>query len=229
MATVTRYRCPVTPDECPTSTTRGFCPTHEWERLVPERVFLADEVEETAVQPVVSRAAPGGGEGEVRGRGPVVTERPVTVAPEQVHGGEGEGDGEGQDRRASGHGEGAGRVTGIEPTVRSAPARLALVLAGTLVPLRGEGEAPTRLGRDAPECAHVSGLDRLDQISREHAELYWESGQLYIRDTRSSNGTFVDGKRIHGPTRLWPGTHRLRLAQDVDLTVVELDDFGAPV
>ncbi|MET9949988.1 FHA domain-containing protein [Streptomyces sp. NPDC006339] len=196
MATVTRYRCPVTPDACPTSTTGGFCPTHERERLVPERLLRADELAQTAVQRLVPAA--------------------------RVH-----GEARGQDA-AEREAEGAGRAAGIEPTVRSRPARLALVLAGTLVPLRGEGEAPTRLGRDAPECAHVSGLHRLHQISREHAELYWESGQLYVRDTRSSNGTFVDGERIHGPTRLWPGTHRLRLAQDVDLTVVEIDDSGSP-
>ncbi|GAA3398516.1 FHA domain-containing protein [Streptomyces roseoviridis] len=224
MATVIRYRCPVTPDECPTSTTPGFCPMHEREQLVPARVFLADEVDETAVQRVVSepgrhQAAPP----QAQGQGTGLERRPTrdrgpAEAPTRAAG-----------RGSGGEAEGAGRVPPIEPTVRSAPARLALVLAGTLVPLRGEGEAPTRLGRDAPECAHVSGLERLDQISREHAELYWESGQLYIRDTRSSNGTFVDGERIHGPTRLWPGRHRLRLAQDVDLTVVEIDEFGSPV
>ncbi|MFD0149958.1 FHA domain-containing protein [Streptomyces sp. NPDC055721] len=98
-----------------------------------------------------------------------------------------------------------------------------------LVPLRGEGEAPTRLGRDAPDCAHVSGLDLLDQISREHAEFFWESGRLYVRDTCSSNGTFVDGERIEGPARVWPGRHEVRLAQDVDLVVVEIDEFGAPL
>ncbi|WP_024760892.1 FHA domain-containing protein [Streptomyces exfoliatus] len=98
-----------------------------------------------------------------------------------------------------------------------------------LVPLRGEGEAPTRLGRDAPDCAHVTGLDLLDQISREHAEFFWESGRLYVRDTCSSNGTFVDGERIEEPARVWPGRHEVRLAQDVDLVVVEIDEFGAPL
>ncbi|MFF2961821.1 FHA domain-containing protein [Streptomyces sp. NPDC057963] len=114
------------------------------------------------------------------------------------------------------------------PAQAPAPIRLALVLAGALVPLRSEGERPTPVGRDAPECAHVPGLAGLDQISRRHAELYWRSGHLCIRDTESANGTYVDGERITGPTRLWPGRHRLRLAEDVEVTVVELDEFGAP-
>ncbi|MEU2237848.1 FHA domain-containing protein [Streptomyces sp. NPDC018338] len=117
----------------------------------------------------------------------------------------------------------------VRPTpVRDSTFRLALVLAGVLVPLRGEGEAPTRLGRDAPDCAHVTGLDLLDQISREHAEFFWESGRLYVRDTCSSNGTFVDGERIEGRALVWPGNHEVRLAQDVDLVIVEIDEFGAP-
>ena len=44
MATVTtRYRCPVTPEECPTSARRGFCRIHEWEQLVPARVYVTAE------------------------------------------------------------------------------------------------------------------------------------------------------------------------------------------
>ncbi|CAO0826179.1 hypothetical protein SMICM17S_12746 [Streptomyces microflavus] len=35
LATVNRYLCPVAPGECPSSPRRGFCPNHEWERLVP--------------------------------------------------------------------------------------------------------------------------------------------------------------------------------------------------
>ncbi|MET9880694.1 FHA domain-containing protein [Actinacidiphila glaucinigra] len=96
------------------------------------------------------------------------------------------------------------------------------------MPVRREGDTATLLGRDAPDCSHVPGLSALDQISRDHAELYWLSGHLFIRDTGSSNGTYVDGERITAPTRLWPGHHRLRLAQDVDVTVVELDEYGAP-
>ncbi|MFC9700842.1 FHA domain-containing protein [Streptomyces sp. NPDC056943] len=205
MASLTRYRCPVTPDDCPTSASRGFCAIHEWERLVPERVLISEELN--------------GSGGSDRSGG----------APERGPG----GDEAEPAPRPSGN-----RPPRPEPTrppiVRPAPVRvptvrLALVLAGVLVPLRGEGEVPTRLGRDAPDCAHVTGLDLLDQISREHAEFFWESGRLYVRDTCSSNGTFVDGERIEGPARVWPGRHEVRLAQDVDLVVVEIDEFGAPL
>ncbi|MFF2810410.1 FHA domain-containing protein [Streptomyces sp. NPDC058000] len=184
MATVTtRYRCPVTPDACPTSPRRGFCPVHEWERLVPERTFLAAELEEEAVDPA----------------------------------------GDAVDEPAAGEATGheAGGATGP-------PVRLALVLAGALVPVRDEGGAPTLLGRDAPDCAHVPELSALDQISRAHAELSWHAGRLLLTDTGSANGTYVDDERITGPTQIWPGNHRLRLARDVEVTLVALDEFGAP-
>ncbi|MFE5709415.1 FHA domain-containing protein [Streptomyces sp. NPDC056501] len=195
MASLTRYRCPVTPDDCPTSASRGFCAIHEWDRLVPERVLISEELNGS------------GGSGGSDGSG--------------GSGGSDASDGSGGSDGAPERGSGGG---GEAPIVR-----LALVLAGVLVPLRGEGEAPTRLGRDAPDCAHVTGLDLLDQISREHAEFFWESGRLYVRDTCSSNGTFVDGERIEGPAGVWPGRHEVRLAQDVDLVVVEIDEFGAPL
>ncbi len=102
------------------------------------------------------------------------------------------------------------------------------MLAGALVPVHAEGQGPTRLGRDAPDCAHVPGLAGLDQLSRNHAELAWHAGRLYITDLGSSNGTYVDGLRVTRPAQLWPGSHRLRLAEDVDVAVVELDEYGAP-
>ncbi|CAO0827147.1 hypothetical protein SMICM17S_10702 [Streptomyces microflavus] len=106
------------------------------------------------------------------------------------------------------------------------------MLAGALIPVRGAGQDPTRLGREAPDCAHVPGLAALDQVFRAHAELYWHAGRLYVADTDSVNGTYVDGLRISRPAQLWPGGHRLRLADDpegVDVTVVELDEYGAPL
>ncbi|RSS56523.1 FHA domain-containing protein [Streptomyces sp. WAC01280] len=200
MASLTRYRCPVTPDDCPTSESRGFCAVHEWDRLVPERVLISEELNGSGEPGGLDVTPPGEVESPPR---PPWTPPP---RPEPK------------------------RPPIVRPTpVRSSTVRLALVLAGVLVPLRGEGEAPTRLGRDAPDCAHVTGLDLLDQISREHAEFFWESGQLYVRDTCSSNGTFVDGERIEGHASVWPGSHEVRLAQDVDLVIVEIDEFGAPL
>jgi EAL domain-containing protein (putative c-di-GMP-specific phosphodiesterase class I) len=42
-------------------------------------------------------------------------------------------------------------------------------------------------------------------ISRVHAELYFDSGQLIVRDLSSRNGTFVNRQRISVPTVLEPG------------------------
>ncbi len=231
MASLTRYRCPVTPDDCPTSASRGFCAIHEWERLVPERVLISEELNGpggSGGSDGAPERRPGDGGGAASGR-----------RQEDA----GSGPGSAHEPAAGGEAERPPRPSGTRPprpvptrppivrptAVRAPTVRLALVLAGVLVPLRGEGEAPTRLGRDAPDCAHVTGLDLLDQISREHAEFFWESGRLYVRDTCSSNGTFVDGERIEEPARVWPGRHEVRLAQDVDLVVVEIDEFGAPL
>ncbi|MYV57586.1 FHA domain-containing protein [Streptomyces sp. SID3212] len=105
------------------------------------------------------------------------------------------------------------------------------MLAGSLIPVRGPGQEPTRLGRDTSDCAHVPGLAAFDQISRNHAELSWRAGGLYVTDTGSANGTYVDGKRVDRPVQIWPGVRRFGLAQPpeaVEVTVVELDEYGAP-
>jgi FHA domain-containing protein len=38
--------------------------------------------------------------------------------------------------------------------------------------------------------------DRKGLISRIHCEIHWTKGKLYVVDCQSSNGTFVDGRRI---------------------------------
>ena len=38
-----------------------------------------------------------------------------------------------------------------------------------------------------------------DNVSRRHARLYTQTGRCYIEDLNSSNGVFVNGKRIHRP------------------------------
>ncbi|WP_327290232.1 FHA domain-containing protein [Streptomyces sp. NBC_01198] len=204
MATVTtRYRCPVTPDECPSSPRRGFCPNHDWEPLVPERVYLTAESEEPAAETV---------------RQAVVEAAPAPAPPAP-----------GRQARAE---------PSRAPTPAPAPSRpaaaapqVALVLLGVVVPVQPADRGRTTLGRDAPDCAHVPGLEALDQVSRVHAELRWEAGRLYVTDSDSVNGTFVDGVRVTRPVQLWPGAHRLQLAQEpeaVDVNVIELDEYGAP-
>lgn len=48
--------------------------------------------------------------------------------------------------------------------------------------------------------------DQLDnRVSTNHAEIYITVERLWIRDLKSSNGTFVNDRRIEGPTKLRPG------------------------
>jgi hypothetical protein len=211
----TRYRCPVTPDKCPSSPRRGFCRYHEWEQLVPERVYLTSESDDTT-RPV------GVGAGSDTPAAPTPPEAEAQPSPRQP-----------SPRQSPPRQSTPRQATPrqADPGLVAVTPNLALVLLGALIPVRGAAEGRTRLGRDARDCAHVPGLARLDQISREHAELYWHAGQLYVTDLGSSNGTFVDGERIIRPAQLWPGVHRLELAQPpeaVEVTVVELDEYGAP-
>lgn len=39
-------------------------------------------------------------------------------------------------------------------------------------------------------------------VSRRHARLSWEEDGLYLDDLNSTNGTFVNGRRVHAPVRL---------------------------
>ncbi|MFF7454496.1 FHA domain-containing protein [Kitasatospora sp. NPDC008115] len=113
---------------------------------------------------------------------------------------------------------------------RPPAARLALVIAGAMLPVRAEhrrGGGGLAVGRDEPDCAAVPGLAGLDQLSRHHARLRWIDGALHVEDLDSTNGTFVDGRRITGPTRIGPG-QRLRFAMDLDAQLIEIDEFGAP-
>ena len=56
-----------------------------------------------------------------------------------------------------------------------------------------------RIGRDPP--APPGLIDKLarrgfDNISRSHAEIFAEGGELFVRDLGSRNGTFVGGQRL---------------------------------
>ncbi|GAA2296784.1 FHA domain-containing protein [Streptomyces kunmingensis] len=254
MATVTTlYRCPVTPDDCPTSPRRGYCRIHEWEQLVPERQYLtaseASDQQDGSIVPAPDSGhdAPGrGAEGSggpsgsarqdatrSRHTGPESTTRQDATQPRHP--------GPESTTRPPGSRPGTPAPAAPAPPTRlqspagrggrPAPAApcLALVMAGVLVPVRAAEQGPTPLGRDSPDCAHVPGLAALDQLSRAHAEVYWDAGLLYLADKGSSNGTFVDGERLTRPVQLWPGNHRVHLAQApeaVDISLVELDEFG---
>ena len=63
------------------------------------------------------------------------------------------------------------------------------------------------------EVRHVIGRAPNDDIafdnpyiSREHAEILFSSGEYFIRDLNSKNGTFIDGRRLGSdPERLRGG------------------------
>jgi FHA domain-containing protein len=58
------------------------------------------------------------------------------------------------------------------------------------------------LGRS---CAEFPGLRADTEISRVHARVWREDGELLIEDLGSRNGTYLNGSRIHGPRLLQPG------------------------
>jgi pSer/pThr/pTyr-binding forkhead associated (FHA) protein/tetratricopeptide (TPR) repeat protein len=58
-------------------------------------------------------------------------------------------------------------------------------------------------------------------VSRKHARLFLQRGEVWVEDSGSANGSFLDGRRIQAPLRLSPeneltiGTYRLRLLPEV--------------
>jgi hypothetical protein len=54
-------------------------------------------------------------------------------------------------------------------------------------------------------CALVLSDDTY--VSQLHARLFQQNGEGYVEDLGSTNGTFVNGRQISGPTRLRRGDH----------------------
>ena len=91
------------------------------------------------------------------------------------------------------------------------------------------GTAETRLegltarvyaGRDPATCQLAFGDATL---SRRHAEVYLEQGQLFVRDLGSANGTWVDGQHlghdphpVHSGQQVWLGHVQLGVTWEVD-------------
>lgn len=82
--------------------------------------------------------------------------------------------------------------------------------AGRTIPLTH----PVELGRD-PEADIALLQDEL--ISRRHARLTPQNGEVIVEDLDSVNGTFVDGDEIHSPAHLLPDGQLL-----VGVTVLQL-------
>ncbi len=93
-----------------------------------------------------------------------------------------------------------------DTTARGQPTRSQLVLRVVAGPARGAvldvGAEGAILGR-GQEGPYALGADA--QLSRRHAQLSILDDKLLIRDLGSTNGTFVNGGRVAGPTVLGPG------------------------
>lgn len=78
------------------------------------------------------------------------------------------------------------------------------------IAVRGEEAVVVSFAPDQPVFVGRSNqcLVRIDsdEISSKHARIGFESGEFWIEDLGSSNGTFVDGQQISGRTALAPGT-----------------------
>jgi pSer/pThr/pTyr-binding forkhead associated (FHA) protein len=67
------------------------------------------------------------------------------------------------------------------------------------------------------------------QISREHARFYRDpSGDLYVQDLDSANGTYVDQVPAGAGSLLRAG-QVLRIALDLECQVIRLNEHGEPV
>ena len=79
----------------------------------------------------------------------------------------------------------------------------------TLQVVRGRSETNTLKLMDGVNSIgrHDDCLIRIrsSQVSRRHCELHLDNGKLLVRDLGSSNGTFVNGKRVLGQQALKPG------------------------
>lgn len=62
-----------------------------------------------------------------------------------------------------------------------------------------------RIGRDSSNDVVVQD----SFVGRKHLELSVENGEVRAKDLQSRNGTFVNGKRIEGEVRLFPGDNLL--------------------
>ncbi len=85
--------------------------------------------------------------------------------------------------------------------------------------LRSGMQAGTEYPLDRPvvRIGRGSGCDiylQDSQASRQHAEVYEQGGQIYIRDLGSTNGTFVNNQRITAPQPLQPGD-QIRIGDSV--------------
>jgi two-component system, cell cycle response regulator len=111
-----------------------------------------------------------------------------------------------------------------DPEIQVAPPHSAYMLVvsggipGTMVRLSEQG---TTMGRSAESSFQISDIT----VSRDHAVVMVDDlGSVQIRDEGSTNGTFVNGRRLHAhrPVDLADGD-RVQLGTNIVLKLVRLD------
>jgi adenylate cyclase len=117
-----------------------------------------------------------------------------------------------------------------------------LAMNGPRLILKGAGEpAEFPLGEQSVLGRSTQATVRLSdrEVSRKHSQIDREGQDFVLRDLGSSNGTFVNGKRILGPTRLKDGDEvligtskmefRLGSADEGAAEIVHMEPSGAPL
>ena len=93
----------------------------------------------------------------------------------------------------------ANKLRPVEETVQDGPDKIVLIdrETGEVFPVNSD----TCIIGKSSDCT-ISLDDRF--ISRKHAKLTKKNGAFYIEDLASTNGTYIDGKKLtpHTPTRL---------------------------
>lgn len=100
---------------------------------------------------------------------------------------------------------------------RAAPVQPVCLLAGgQLIALPEHAEI--ELGRHSPWAQVAAALAELPGVSRRHATITVDAGQVRVRDLQSLNGTWVDGREIMTPiTRGVPLVVRLGISAQIEL------------
>lgn len=86
---------------------------------------------------------------------------------------------------------------------------------GLRIPL---GPEPLILGRLSPDDRVGEALDR-DEVSREHATIWFDGSVVWLEDLGSTNGTWLAGRRIDTRVRLPAGTVVVGLGRGVTVTL----------
>jgi len=90
---------------------------------------------------------------------------------------------------------------------------------------------PVKIGRQVnSKTAPSLGNGYFDSkvLSRNHAEIWYDGGKIYIKDTKSSNGTFVNQKRLSEENQE-SAPHELGYGDIVEFGIDIMNDDGATV